>query len=295
MMRFCAGIVTYNPDINRLKENISAVSEQVDIVVIVDNASSNINEILLLSETFNNVSVIRNIENRGIAVALNQIMNAADESGYGWALLLDQDSVVTANLISSYSKLIGLDKAAIICPQIYDINSQNKLNVQDSVTEIGVCITSGSLTNVKIWKKLGKFDEKLFIDSVDSEYCIRLFFEGFKIYRANNIQLLHELGKTEKHLYKSATNHSAMRRYFIARNSTYVAKKYGRLAKNNLKRNDIKRINLFMDRLISPSRCFLRQMQFIVLVVLYENDKFSKITAILKGIVDGNKMYKKEV
>ena len=42
---YCAGIVTYNPDITRLVENINAIYNQVDNVIIVDNNSKNIAEI----------------------------------------------------------------------------------------------------------------------------------------------------------------------------------------------------------------------------------------------------------
>ena len=38
-MKFLAIIVTYNPDVERLEENIKAIATQVDKVVIVDNGS----------------------------------------------------------------------------------------------------------------------------------------------------------------------------------------------------------------------------------------------------------------
>ena len=44
-MKICAGIILYNPNIERLKECIRAVQPQVDKLVIVDNASDNIDEI----------------------------------------------------------------------------------------------------------------------------------------------------------------------------------------------------------------------------------------------------------
>ena len=41
MDRIYAGIVTFNPDIERLKQNINAISIQVDQVVVFDNGSDN--------------------------------------------------------------------------------------------------------------------------------------------------------------------------------------------------------------------------------------------------------------
>ena len=36
-----AGIVLYNPDINRMNENINNIINQVDYVILVDNGSKN--------------------------------------------------------------------------------------------------------------------------------------------------------------------------------------------------------------------------------------------------------------
>ena len=43
--KYLAGIVTFNPDIERLNENISAIINQVDKVVVVDNGSENADDI----------------------------------------------------------------------------------------------------------------------------------------------------------------------------------------------------------------------------------------------------------
>lgn len=37
----CAGIVTYNPDIQLLKQNIQSIQPQVQSIFIYDNGSSN--------------------------------------------------------------------------------------------------------------------------------------------------------------------------------------------------------------------------------------------------------------
>ena len=42
MNKTMAGIVLFNPDLERLNENISAVITQVDNVLLVDNNSNNL-------------------------------------------------------------------------------------------------------------------------------------------------------------------------------------------------------------------------------------------------------------
>ena len=40
-----AGIVLYNPDVERLHENINGIINQVDALILIDNGSDNIKEI----------------------------------------------------------------------------------------------------------------------------------------------------------------------------------------------------------------------------------------------------------
>ena len=46
-----------------------------------------------------------------------------------------------------------------------------------------------------IFDKIGGFDEKLFIDGVDFDFCIRMRKAGYGILRSNNVYLLQEVGK----------------------------------------------------------------------------------------------------
>ena len=44
-MKILAGIVLFNPDIERLKQNAAAILPQVDCLLAVDNGSTNLEEI----------------------------------------------------------------------------------------------------------------------------------------------------------------------------------------------------------------------------------------------------------
>lgn len=70
------GIVTFNPDIDRLRENIDAIKEQVDEIVVVDNDSNNIHEIMQLSNEYD-FELVKLSSNYGIAYALNIILKNA--------------------------------------------------------------------------------------------------------------------------------------------------------------------------------------------------------------------------
>ena len=119
---FAAGIVSYNPDIKRFKENIDSILSQVDKLIIIENGSKDSEEIIKIIKSYdeNRIKLVVNSKNMGIAKALNQIMVCAEKANYEWVITLDQDSVCPENLVKEYSKYIEEDNVAIICPQIQD-------------------------------------------------------------------------------------------------------------------------------------------------------------------------------
>lgn len=296
-MKIMAGIVTYNPDITKFKENLNAINAQVSTIFVFDNGSRNVTEIIDTIQKFgNNAEIIKNTTNSGIGHALNQIMEHAQAKGADWVLLLDQDSITPLDMIEKYSLLINFERVGVICPRIFDVNT-GKINPSNkSIEEIGICITSGSLNKVSAWSEIGKFREDFFIDSVDNEYCIRLFLNNYKILRDNEVILEHELGKGKQHKIRNTTNHNEKRRYYISRNMIYVAYKYSGVIKNRYpKRKQREEVIHFLDDLTSIKITYRRQIQFAILVLLYEDNKLKKIHSIIKGTKDGRQMAKWEL
>lgn len=226
-----AGIVLYNPNIERLRENIEAIKQQVDKIVFVDNGSKNKDYNQLLNPQYKYV-LINNQHNKGIACALNQIMNYAEKHGYTQVLTLDQDSVCTPNMVTTLIQYSN-NNVGIVCPITEDRNFKEDFSYLNGkgVIEIDWCITSGSLTNVRAWKKAGGFDERLFIDWVDWDFCIALKHKGFKILRTENAKLIHELGNGTFWAqlfgkWRMILNRPAKRYYYVYRNRIYLARKW---------------------------------------------------------------------
>ncbi|MFD1851258.1 glycosyltransferase family 2 protein [Oceanobacillus bengalensis] len=277
MNKHIAGIVLYNPDIPRLQENIESIYKQVEQVILIDNGSKNIKEIKFLINRFEKLTLIENKQNKGIATALNQIVNYSMNCNFNWVLLLDQDSVSPLNIIDEFDRYTCTDeKVAIICPEINDRNSvqvSNSNNIEE-YEYVKECITSGSFLNCSIWYEIGGFDEKMFIDYVDIEYCKRVIRAGFKILKVNRVELLHEIGKrnTYKFLWLNVPTyeHSAFRKYYITRNTLYFTRKY--------KEDE----NILY--------AYLKVIKRLIIVVLYEKDKWKKINAMYRGMRDSYKM-----
>lgn len=266
-----AGIVLYNPNIKRLKENLFAIKNQVNEVIFIDNASANIDEIEG-NVNFKDILIIKNSKNQGIAYALNQIMTYAKENKYEWVLTLDQDSVVADNLISEYSKYTNDKQIGIINPKIIDRNftkSESDID-QNKISYPTLAITSGCLTRRSAWEIVGGFDEWLFIDSVDFDFCYRLTKYNYKILSTPFTNILHEVGHSRlvKFLGKEEMvyNHSAFRYYYIFRNKIVIGYRYNRLKRN-----------------------ILWLIKKLLLIIIYENNRYSKIKAIINGTLDGFK------
>lgn len=244
-VKTAAGIVTYNPKMERLVKNLKAVAEQVDHVLIYDNASKNIDEIEQMAASFPNARIIKSDINRGVARALNVLSSIALKENVKWVLTLDHDSVIPDNFISACKNIIS-DDVAIICPVMYDrrrpqIDAKNK----EKISCVDFCITSGSFVNLNIWEKVGGYDEFLFVGLVDNEYCKRVTLHGYKILRLNEMLMDHELGTLQParfaKVYKkfavvfhskklAALSYkrkvSPFRAYYSTRNIIYLSKKY---------------------------------------------------------------------
>ena len=155
-IKVLVGIITYNPNINRLIENVEAIIDQCNECVICDNGSGNITDIIDAFKEERRVNFIRNKENKGIAKAINQIMAYADELKYEWFLTLDQDSVCMPRLIDTYLKFVSPEIGQITCNIVdRNIGALSKHKDDLECLECEGCITSGALNNTKAMKKIG--------------------------------------------------------------------------------------------------------------------------------------------
>lgn len=185
------GIVTFNPDIERLVENICAIAPQVEHLVIFDNASKNISDIEALVGS--QIDLIKSSENLGMAKALNSMAKVAFSEGATDILFLDQDSVASDDLVEIEALQRTSDIGIVTC-LIVDRNVERTSSDGSVILELKRAITSGSLVNLSAWDKVGGYDEVLFVDWVDNEFCDNLRFNGYRILATHATSILHEMG-----------------------------------------------------------------------------------------------------
>lgn len=240
MQRVLGIVVTYFPD-RPADQIVERFKNDVDAVMVIDNTNNNI----------------------GIAAALNLGLNRAISEGFDWLLTMDQDSVFEEGALKELKNVAFSTKENVgIVSPFHFIKRSVK---SSSVEEVPFTMTSGNLLRVSAARVAGPFEEKLFIDSVDNEYCLRLRKHGFRIIRVNQSILNHSLGTLRKNYLGSTVTHSAARRYYITRNMLYVMKKY------------FPKFFLFGSKEL---------MKSFVLILLVEDDKHAKIKSIFAGVSD---------
>ena len=271
----CAVIVTYNGEAT-IKETIDALRHQVGHLLIVDNNSNDHTKDILRNIKKDNLSVIFNDENRGIGFALNQGVDFARGNGYGWLITMDQDSVADAGMIRELlnGAEIYTDDSRVVSfsPRITQKKMILTKNVPDFEKRYTV-ITSGNLVRLSVFDHVGKFNDALFIDSVDFDFCLRLRSKGYKIVRNNRAVLYHSLGHVENVYllgwYFVITAHSPLRKYYMLRNHIYITNKY------------FTKFPLF---------CLRKQvgmLRIILQTLLLERHKKDNLLYLLKGISHG--------
>jgi rhamnosyltransferase len=277
----CAIAVTYHPD-SGLPVRLGRVLPQVDRLVIVDNGSGEAATNML--REFGSdplITLMLNSDNVGIARALNIGVQHAIEQGFTWVLLLDQDSWVNDDMVQD---LLAVQAAfpkktelAVIGSGFRDVNSET-VEMPDGQTdaweELNYVITSGSLISLAAHAVVGPFRDEFFIDYVDMDYCLRARRKGFRVIKTRKSLMLHAIGAYTQHRWlwkkKWTTNHSADRRYYIARNDTVMLREYGNYA-------------LGLWRLKSFQRCF----RLCKRIAFYEQMKAPKLLAVGQGWWDG--------
>jgi rhamnosyltransferase len=133
-------------------------------------------------------------------------------------------------------------------------------------------ITSGSLVKTAVFERAGFFDESLFIDSVDHDFCLRCRAHGMLVIEGREQIMEHSIGAATEHRFLGrripCTNHSPLRRYYITRNTLEVSRRY-----------------LFRDFLWTAFGLYYF-LAGNILILLFEADRAAKLRAMAEGTAD---------
>ncbi len=235
-------VVTFHPD-EAVFDNLRHMVVECGRLIIVDNGSAP--ELQDRLSGVEGAELIAFAENRGVAAALNAGAGRAIESGCRWVVAFDQDSRPQTGMVEALqATAVRQADAAIVVPRILEPGDDDRpyrwvrahprwpglfQRVSCDTTDlpaVTLAITSGSLFDLAVWRDLGAFDEALFIDYVDIDYCLKVVRAGRRVAVSADAWLIHELGARGSREWLGhdfrPMNHAAFRHYYMARNRVRV-------------------------------------------------------------------------
>lgn len=244
----CAVVVIYWPDM-QFRERLIAIAAESDHVVVVDNGSPSQES----AELPRGIEWLQQMRNVGMAEGLNIGLARARALGFDWAITFDQDSTpepgMLAALWATRRNQPIPSQVAIVGPRIYEtcfpsdellyvvphprcrlLFQRPHLERGRDLVGVAFVISSGALLDLAILDRIGPMDEKLFIDCVDHDYCLRARQHGYEIVVSSSAFLAHNLG--HKREYKIGkikvlpTFHPPMRLRYMHRNRVMLWSRY---------------------------------------------------------------------
>ena len=235
-----AVVPTYRPDAT-LPDLVVRLRRQVQAVIVVDDGSPEGSPPQL--DALEGVLVLRNDVNSGIAASLNRGVREALRRGAEFVLTMDQDSELPDGFVETaletFARAAGPEVGMVVVDTVNGRREVPTRRAADGILDVDEAIQSGTLISARTLRECGLFDERLFIDGVDTEYCLRVRKHGFRVAVAEGTDLTHALGSrvpfrpfgvavTRKGRESTYQYHPPFRHYFVARNSVDIAFRYAR-------------------------------------------------------------------
>ena len=276
-----AVVVAFNPKPERFAELLEALRGQVQRIVVVDNGQG---------VCAPGCEVMRQTGNAGLAAAQNAGIRAALASGASHVLLLDHDSVPDSGMVDALKAVLeaaaGRGDPAAAAGPVFMVGEPGipswfvrfgAFGVQrvrcpkgaDAV-EVDFLIASGTLVTTTALREVGLMDETLFIDHVDTDWCLRARAAGWRLYGACRGRLSHNLGEGVVRLAGRVVHfsHAPERNYYAFRNSLLL-----------YRRTHATLSWIFGD--------ILRLTRLACAELLFSSRRLAAVRAIIAGVVHG--------
>jgi len=222
-IRFTIAIIHRN-GLDRLKNVLnSAISSanNLDEILIIDNASTDGSiKKIEQNEVYKNIRIIKNSCNTGYAHPCNQAMKIG---GGKYFLLCNNDIELPKSCLDDFEKVfINFPKSGIIGSQLLDSNQNKVGSYSKAPTFLSELDSIGRLKSPKIYQTIhevgtlrgaclavrksavessGMMDEDFFFYFEETEWCIRMAKNGWKVLIVPHIEIMHIGGDSTKSIY----------------------------------------------------------------------------------------------
>lgn len=230
--RIAAAVVLFRPN-EEVESNVGSYLDGVERVFAVDNSPHPDPRSLQRLRSHPRVKWMELGRNAGVAAALNLACDEARREGFEWLLTMDQDATFApgqlASLLTEFADVPDRDAVAVFCPT-YNFPTPG-LNPQETrYAELDIVLTAFNLLNLEVHRAIGGFDERLFIDEVDHEFCLRARLRGYRIVQATRVLVQHQAGQVARARHCGVAiqyqRHPPERLYTISRNTLAISRWY---------------------------------------------------------------------
>jgi rhamnosyltransferase len=232
-------IVCYRPDVSRLLGLCERLRLDGSTMILVDNTEQ---PYLTHRQLPRDCELITLGLNTGIAHAQNVGVAAATAAGADVVAFFDQDSTIEPGLLRALVGPLNLGTPDIVSPLYCDDASKvelpslrvNRYGMTRAVHRgdssgpysVDVVISSGTAATREVFEVAGGFDEGLFIDFVDTEWCFRCRSKQIPIRVVPSAVMHHRIGSKSIDLgFVMIFVHSPLRCYYQLRNCFHLFRK----------------------------------------------------------------------
>ena len=255
--------------------------------MVINNSQK---ELLNEHQSISNYVILQNHNKNGLAGAYNLALSKLKDIDPQFVLFLDDDTD-TSTLYSLFDDefyAVFEDQFVAASAPIYiDSNTStrgshmllSKFSFRRIPRDhIGISQVSFMINSCSVWKhnalkKIGKYDEVMKVDHIDTDYCLRATEKGYRLILNSNYSFKHTIGDriSYRFLYKNlrSGNHSPERRKMIMLNSILVLRKH------------VKNYPILFYII------FERIIYELMGIIIAEKNKLQKIKFSLSGLVNG--------
>ena len=292
MPRIAAVIVTYEPDMELLCQVVERAAAQTTATVVVDNSETCSVSSLVKSwaARIENLVCIASGGNIGLGAAQNRGIQWATANGCEAVLLLDQDSSVgdgmADRLAAALDSASKAGKVAAVGPRYVDTSGRKSFFVRfgvlgfhrrecsslDDIVQVDFLVSSGSLIRLDALNDIGLMDAGLFIDHIDTDWCLRARAKGYRLFGVCGATMSHSIGEPQwsgrLNFGRLMPSHSPLRQYYVFRNSVLL----------------YRRPYAVWNWIVADIR---RLVRLAIMYLLFSSRRWERLLCIVGGVRDG--------
>ena len=206
-------------------------------ILVIDNASTD-GAPALIRQRFPEVELITMAENSGWSGGNNTGIKIALERGYRSVCLLNSDTVVTANAISSLARVAAENQPCLLHPAIYYYDEPEVPQLDPSARDepgqlearpiseslfalshaFGACL----VVSAEVFRKVGLLDERLFLMGEDEDIYRRALKYGYPSLCTIEARIYHKASRSFGNV------RTPVKTYYSVRNTLLVGGKHAR-------------------------------------------------------------------